>query len=153
MKAEIKEMRALSITQPWATAIVLKGKNVENREWNTKLLGYFVIHASQKKDRKKFDLLDKYGIRLSPEVTPFGAVVGLAELVGVITKKGVTRNTKKWFQGKYGFVLMNVIRLKNPVPARGALNFWRIKGRELREVLDQLSPSQIKRINASKLGI
>jgi hypothetical protein len=154
MKTVIKEMRALSIIQPLATAIISKGKNIENRRWNTKMRGYFAIHASQKIDRKRFDyLLDEYGIRLSPEATPFGVVVGLAECVDVITKKEVTRNTKKWFKGEYGFVLKNVISIKKPVPVKGGLGFWRLKGRALHAVLDQLNSLQIKIIASNTLGI
>ena len=50
----VKSLRALSIAQPWANCIVSKGKNVENRSWNTKFRGYFAIHASQKKDLDRF---------------------------------------------------------------------------------------------------
>jgi len=112
----------------------------------------FMLH--KKIDRKSFDdLLDEYGIRLSPEATPFGVVVGLAECVDVITKKEVTRNTKKWFKGEYGFVLKNVISIKKPVPVKGGLGFWRLKGRALHAVLDQLNSPQVKIIASNTLGI
>ena len=154
MKAIIKEIRALSVTQPWATVIISKGKNVENRQWNTKLRGYIAIHASQKKDLNGFEyLLDKYGIKLNIKETPYGSIVGLAEIINVITKKDVTKNTKKWFEGEYGFVLKNVIILKKPVSAKGALGFWRLKGRALHAVLYQLNSPQIKIIAANTLGI
>ena len=85
---------------------------------------------------------EEYGIKLNPDDLTFGAIVGFADIAEVITKRRVTPRTKKWFQGKYGFVLTNVIALKEPVPIKGALGFWRLKGRGLTKCLDQLKPSQ-----------
>jgi hypothetical protein len=39
-------MKALSLRQPWAWAILHAGKRVENRVWNTHYRGAFLIHAS-----------------------------------------------------------------------------------------------------------
>ncbi|MDX6480321.1 MAG: hypothetical protein QOG85_831 [Gaiellaceae bacterium] len=39
-------MKALSLRQPWAWAVIHGGKRVENRVWNTKFRGSFLIHAS-----------------------------------------------------------------------------------------------------------
>jgi hypothetical protein len=38
-------VKALTIRQPWAWAIIYAGKNIENRSWNTKLRGTIAIHA------------------------------------------------------------------------------------------------------------
>lgn len=40
-------MKALSIQQPWAWAIVKRDKRVENRTWPTTYRGPVLIHASQ----------------------------------------------------------------------------------------------------------
>ena len=34
---KIEELKALSINQPWAWAIIQCGKDVENRKWKTNL--------------------------------------------------------------------------------------------------------------------
>jgi hypothetical protein len=39
-------VKVLSIRQPWAWAILEAGKRVENRSWNTKFRGEFLIHVS-----------------------------------------------------------------------------------------------------------
>lgn len=40
-------MKALSLTQPWAHAVVHLGKRVENRDWpGCSFRGPFLIHAS-----------------------------------------------------------------------------------------------------------
>ena len=38
-------MKALTIRQPWAWAIIFDGKDVENRSWNTSYRGDLAIHA------------------------------------------------------------------------------------------------------------
>ena len=150
-KNSIKSMRVLSIAQPWASCIVSKGKNVENRSWSTKFHGYFAIHASQSKDPDRLEYCYESHIRLNPEQLPFGAIVGFAELVEVITKKDVTRKTEKWFQGEHGLVLANIIRLKNPISAKGSLGFWKLKRRKLRKCLEQLSATNLRKVVAKPL--
>jgi hypothetical protein len=79
-------MKALSIHQPWAWAILHAGKNVENRSWPTRYRGPLLIHAS--KNRATYDQEAKrdweaiYGIALPRlEELTFGAVIGAVELV------------------------------------------------------------------------
>lgn len=40
-------MRALSLTQPWATLVAIGAKKVETRSWGTSARGTIVIHASK----------------------------------------------------------------------------------------------------------
>jgi hypothetical protein len=139
---KIKEMRALSIAQPWAHCIIRKGKNVENRNWTTRYRGTIAIHASLSRSKDRFYWCEKdYGIKLDPDELSYGAIVGFAEIVDVITKKDLTTKTKKWFGGKYGFVLKNIVTLKKPIPIKGALGFWKLKGRKLKKCLKQLKPA------------
>ena len=147
-------MRALSVAQPWAECIVSKGKNIENRSWNTKHRGYFLIHASASKSKERFQYcFDDYGIKFDPEELSFGAIVGIAELSDVVTKKTLTRTTKKWFYGEYGFVLSNVIKLKQPIKVKGSLSFWKTPADVLKDIQKQLSQQDIKKINQKILGI
>lgn len=145
-KSEIKEIRAISVAQPWAHCIVHKGKNVENRTWITKYRGTVAIHASAAVDKDRFYWCEKdLGIKLDPEDLSYGSIVGFAEIVEVITKKSVTRKTTKWFGGPYGFVLTNVVALKKPVRVKGSLGFWRLKGRLLKSCLDQVATTRVKK--------
>jgi len=45
-------LKALSINQPWAWAIIHAGKNVENRKWKTNFRGDFLIHAGKRFDKE-----------------------------------------------------------------------------------------------------
>lgn len=40
-------MKALTIWQPWASAILLSGKDVENRTWRTDYRGPVLVHAGK----------------------------------------------------------------------------------------------------------
>lgn len=40
-------MKALSLRQPWANAVLYLGKVIENRHWRTSFRGEFLIHAAR----------------------------------------------------------------------------------------------------------
>jgi hypothetical protein len=40
-------VKAISLRQPWANAVLYLGKVVENRRWNTNFRGEFLIHAAK----------------------------------------------------------------------------------------------------------
>ncbi len=143
-KPSLKKVGALTIIQPWAHVILKKGKNVENRRRTSHYRGTIAIHASKKNSKEYFD---DCSTKVQRESVPFGAVVGFAELVDVITKKDVTSKTKNWFQGKYGYVLENVVALKEPVYIKkGGRQVWTLSGPDLKACLKQLSPAQLKRL-------
>ena len=117
-------MKALSIKQPWAWLIVNGYKDIENRTWHTRHRGEFLIHASS-----NFDLIDvaricnrirsEMGIK-APSLLDFktGGIVGIADLVDCVTE-----SYSPWFEGPYGFVIMNA----RSVPfqkCRGSLGFF-----------------------------
>jgi hypothetical protein len=147
MADKLKELKALTIAQPWAECIVRKGKNVENRSWRTKFRGYFAIHSSASSSKERFDTCNEdYGISVDPKKVAYGSIIGFARLIDVISADEVSRDTKKWFQGDYGFVLDSVIKLKEPIRVKGALSFWKLSGADLKACLKQLSPAQRKKL-------
>jgi len=94
-------MKVLSIRQPWAFLILTGGKDIENRSWNTKFRGRFLIHASKRVDRAAIAKFVENGG--NPDDLIHGAVIGSAELVDV-----VKQSDSKWFEGPFGFVLKDV---------------------------------------------
>lgn len=141
----VGHMKALSLTQPWASLITDHGMNVENRTWNTKHRGFFAIHATKTYREEEFNFCRQaFKIKLAPENTPFGAIIGFAELTSTITAEEVTSKTRKWFLGDYGFVMQNIIKLKTPVPTKGSLSFWDVDAQTLKKCLEQLSPQERK---------
>ena len=59
-------MKALSIKQPWAWAIIHAGKNVENRTWATSYRGPLLIHAGKTFDHEGYQWIMDH-IHLIPE--------------------------------------------------------------------------------------
>ena len=117
-------MKALSIKQPWAWAILRKGKDIENRTWKTNLRGYFWVHASKSVDKNApIELREEYlkACLNLDQATKLGGIIGSVELVDVIEK-----SDSKWFQGPVGFVLRNPHQI-NFTPYKGQLNFFKVK--------------------------
>lgn len=116
--------RVLSIQQPWAWAIAAGRKKVENRSWQNAYRGRVYIHASGKLNREGVKwLVRTFRLRVPEDLTQ-GAVVAVADLVDVVTRKRAKR-FGRWFQGPYGFVLSNVQALRRPVVTRGKLGLYR----------------------------
>lgn len=126
-------MRALSLTQPWAWLVVHGGKDIENRVWNTRLRGPFLIHAA--KGMREDDYYNAYDFALmtsgeglaqsipGPRVAQRGGIVGIAEITGVL--QPTDKPTRPWHMpGQFGFILENVMPLPF-LPCKGSLGFWR----------------------------
>jgi hypothetical protein len=129
-------MKALSIRQPWAWAIVHAGKDIENRDWQPqnpgrRFRGPFLIHASSGMTRDEYeDCLDTcHAISLRrpfptgltlPDFKdlPRGGIIGKAEIIDV-----VDHDNSPWFFGPIGLKLSNVEPLPF-VPFKGALGFF-----------------------------
>lgn len=128
-------MKAISIRQPWASSIILVGKDVENRSWPTKYRGPILIAAS-----KGMTVGEVYEwqsfvnqripvAQLSPMTRPGtvnlrdlprGGIIGQAWLVDC-----VTHSKSQWFTGPYGFVLEDVEPLPFR-PCRGMLGLFEV---------------------------
>ena len=86
-------MRAISLWQPWATAIALGAKRIETRSWPTNHRGAVAIHAAKR--CRKGELLHfqccwnwqgalglpGFGKARLLEMLPFGAIVAVCDLV------------------------------------------------------------------------
>jgi hypothetical protein len=128
---------ALSIRQPWAWAILHAGKDIENRQWPTRVRGRICIHASAGMTRAEYEdcLSTAHAIsRTHPFPTgltlpafkdlPRGGIVVTAEITACVSD-----SESLWFFGRYGFVLRNVQPLPEFIPVKGALGFFRWRDR------------------------
>lgn len=121
-------MKALSIQQPWAEAIVRGFKPVENRTWFTGYRGALLIHAGQKWDAEgeKF-ILDHLGrteetaLLLKSAGERRGGIIGRAMLTNC-----VIRHDSPWFVGRYGFVLESPKAFANIIKCRGHLSLFNV---------------------------
>ena len=116
---------ALTLQQPWASAVRDLGKRTENRSWPApqRVLGqYIAIHAGMSFREDAADwLAARTGRMLTRQNVPLGAVVALARVVEVVQE----HSDDPWFIGPYGWVLDDVVAL-TPVPCRGRQQLWRL---------------------------
>ena len=145
-------MKALSIRQPWAWAIIHAGKDIENRTWWTYYRGPVLIHAAKGMTRDEFeDFVDTYahirrlwsaehpfGPERYPRLMPAfealrrGGIVGKARIADCVSS-----SPSPWFFGPYGFVLADV----EPLPFRplkGALGFFDVLPDDVEECKTQV---------------
>lgn len=115
-------MKAVSIQQPWASAIIKGIKVVENRTWYTDHRGDLVIHASSTLWRHKIpsDELKKLEPLGRFDCLPTGVLLGVVNLLGCqpISSSEPLQNT--WFAyGPICWILDNPREFKQPVNWRG----------------------------------
>ena len=140
------ELRALTIRQPWAWAIVHASKRIENRSRADGIRpgmcsyrGPLLIHASKRETRDEWDALAE--LHSSPpdrDSVPRGGIVGRCNVVAHVDPAGrvwldaaETQQAEatgsavdwRWWAGGHGLVLANV-RPTIFVPCRGNLGLW-----------------------------
>lgn len=139
-------MKALSIRQPWAWAILHAGKRIENRDWKgCSYRGPLLIHAAKGCTRAEYfaakrwmfdrDLITVRAVTNGPGFPPLdemgrGGIVGVCDIVDVVRE-----SVDPWFAGPIGLVLANVRPLPI-VPFKGALGLF--------EVPDNLVPEAFR---------
>ena len=134
----------LSIRQPWAWAIVNGWKPVENRTWYSGYRGPLLIHAGKREERGDIGyvctmvaqqtgepleaLTDRYR-----QEAQLGSIVGECSMIGCADSlmEAVEKappeqqvSMQRWWQGPYGFVLVNAKAWDNPAPLKGRLGIW-----------------------------
>ena len=122
--AELTHVRALTVCQPWAWAIVDGHKLVENRTRLTKYRGPLVIHAGKSMawDEHGRQFLAKMGLRV-PERLPLGAIVGVVDLVDCVRVEDLARSA--WASGPFCWVLSNPRKVA-PMAWSGQLGLWQV---------------------------
>lgn len=127
-----KDIRILSVRQPWAELIVLGHKDVENRSMPITHRGVLLIHASRTPapitDRQ---IQRRYHIHIERHTLLTGGIIGMVDLVACVTEYD-----SMWFDGPYGWVLRDARRLPF-IEHRGNVSLMRA------------SPELIKRIGKS----
>ena len=134
-------MKALSICEPWASAIVSGKKNTECRNWQTHFRGEFLIHTSKRYDGSAPGWLKQ----LYPlENCKLGFIIGKATLLDVHEytsdrefEADAHFHLCKWTPeelgddlveySRYGFIIIDAKPIE-PIQAKGALNFWNFTG-------------------------
>lgn len=151
-------VRGLSLTQPYASAIVLGVKSIETRSFRTNYRGLVAIHASARMPRSGKDMVDADGIGgLIPirwEDLPTGAIIGVARLydcvptarlVGVIAEHATERQLGDYSPGRWAWLLHEVVRLPTPIPYKGMLGLWSVEENVERRIMRVYREATMKR--------
>lgn len=129
-------MLALSIRQPWAWMIIHGGKDVENRDWPTKIRGRVLIHAAKTMTKGEWNHawsfshdtgapIEAAKVDLTFETIQVGGIIGSIEIYDC-----VTQSPSQWFMGTYGFLLRDPRPLPF-TPWSGKLGFFDVPLAEL----------------------
>lgn len=142
------------MTQPWATLVAIGENSIETRSWSTRYRGSLAIHSAMgfPTDARELcgispyrEVLARAGYRHAAEL-PRGEIIAVATLSDVTrfdrsTVKDVRARASRgefppheadfgdFSAGRYGWILENVVQLKEPIPAKGMLGLWELPAR------------------------
>ena len=133
--------KAISLTQPFATLIMLGEKEYETRCWHTKFRGPVWIHASKGFPgwAKKLcatepfaSVLARHGYPSWKEL-PTGSLLGTVEWRDCEHVESVLPRICEqevafgyYTDGRFASLVGNPVALARPIPCKGALGFWRV---------------------------
>lgn len=111
------QIKALTVQQPWAWAIVMGYKDVENRPRQTSYRGPLLIHAAQRLDARGFQHFWELGLHKKlPDKLRTGGIIGEVELVDCIDN-----SDSPWaFPNHWHWVLERPRSFKGILECRGA---------------------------------
>jgi hypothetical protein len=156
-------MKAITLTQPWATLVATGAKQIETRSWSTSYRGPLAIHAAKglgpvggKLALEKLcnripfrsalaaHLARVNGTNWLLPTLPLGAVVAVVELYDiqpiiqlVNTISDQERAFGDYSAGRCGWLLRNAQMLPAPVACSGALGLWTLPAGVQEQVANQ----------------
>jgi hypothetical protein len=144
--ADNREIRALTIRQPFPELILRGRKPYEIRSWKTNYRGPLLIHSAA---RIKTDCAEESGLK--PHTLVTSAFVGVAVLSDVrpytradsklLNQK---RATGGWSPGQFSWVLKKPIRFARPIKANGKLGLFTVPPSVARLVQPHLRKLKIR---------
>jgi hypothetical protein len=142
-------MKAISLWQPWASAIALGVKTIETRSWQTSYRGPLLIHAARKwgKLAQDFAATEKALGRLTLDRVPLGAFVAVCNLVDIepsqdleLTISPIEKLYGNYQWGRYGWKLEEVRAFDEPIGYRGAQGLFEVPDAVVAEALRRMYP-------------
>jgi hypothetical protein len=131
-------MRALSLSQPWASLLILGHKRLETRSWQTSHRGLLAIHAARTfsatarllcRHEPIGSLLRRAGIEDADQL-PRGVILGVARLVECVRVEELAdvpeaeRPLGDFSPGRWVWRFADAVPLSVPVSARGRLGIF-----------------------------
>ena len=134
-------MKAITLTQPWATLVAIGAKKIETRSWRTSYRGPLAIHAAKGFPKSARELCRGNPFHAALHAAgwasksysgelPLGVVLATCTLVDCVFIRRVEpvsdleRAFGDYSDGRYAWMLANVVPLPTPISAKGALGLW-----------------------------
>ena len=130
-----RKMYAITLKQPWAEAVMVYGKRVENRRWSipAAIIGAEVaLHAGFGVDREGLIWLAEhlgwrngvpaYSILVELEKARVGAIVGVVRFGAPVSV--AARSSDPWAFGPVCWPILEVSTVCPSIPCRGRQRFW-----------------------------
>jgi activating signal cointegrator 1 len=144
-------MKAITLHEPWAWAVLHGWKEVETRSWSTNYRGPLAIHAGKKRDvdgamlHLKLNSCRGLSDHLLPpfEQLPFGCIIATCNLVAVFPTHLVETESKKlkrpfepangwdferifgnYVNGRFAWILRDVVPVVPHIETHGWQRLW-----------------------------
>jgi hypothetical protein len=140
-------MKAISLWQPWASAMALGLKQNETRSWPTAYRGELAICSAKRPlDQDGLATARENGISLG--ALKFGFVLCVVELYEVLKTENcgpplkigqVEAELGDYTPGRFAWLTRNCRRLETPVPVIGHQGFWMLPPETIELVRGNLS--------------
>jgi len=119
-------MKAITLTQPWATAVILGLKPWETRSWRTTYRGPLAIHAGVTMPRYAREFAGEQALRgVIPVHLPRGSVLGIVQLVACVPARDAEPDEwGDYSPGRFAWKFEDIDAFEEPIPAKGALGLW-----------------------------
>jgi hypothetical protein len=159
------DMKAITMTQPWATLLALGANRIETRSWPTSYRGPLAIHTAIGFPKHAVELC-----RQSPYAEalaaggyddaadlPRGKVISVGTLDDLLrcdesTERSIIEQSRAgllpahelafgdFSAGRFGFVLSDMRMLASPLLARGMLGLWNVPAELEDRIVSQITP-------------
>ena len=125
-------MKALTLTQPWASLVALGHKRVETRSWPTHYRGPLAIHSARGFPTwaRQFAEEERAVGRL-PSRVPCGAILCTVWLADcrpaqdvALEVSALERHLGDFTCGRWAWILEDLHVFSEPIPASGAPSLW-----------------------------
>ena len=124
-------MRAITLYQPYASAVAYGLKEYETRSWSTNYRGRIAIQAGKSKEALEYvpNLIPAQLGEDSFNDLPFGAVVALAnltdcfqiEMLKIVSSDEILLGN--WARGRYAWKFDHIVKI-TPIQVRGHQGIW-----------------------------
>lgn len=129
-------MRAITLWQPWASAIALGLKTYETRGWSTKVRGPILIHAAKRwtpAEREFCSNMASFFNRPDLENPSLGAIVAMADITSVHSTEDIRDNLSEtelafgnYEDNRFAWGLENIRAFEEPIPYKGGQGFFKV---------------------------